>query len=52
MASAADVSVDVDTGEVRVLKLLNVHDSGKVINPVMAKGQLLGGSVQALGFVY
>jgi CO/xanthine dehydrogenase Mo-binding subunit len=41
----------VDTGEVRVLKLVNVHDSGKVINPVMAKGQQLGGSVQALGFV-
>jgi CO/xanthine dehydrogenase Mo-binding subunit len=51
MASAADVSVDVDTGEIRVLKLVNVHDSGKVINPVMAKGQQLGGSVQALGLV-
>ncbi len=51
MASAADVSVDMETGSVQVLKLLNLHDSGKVINPVMAMGQQYGGSIQALGFV-
>lgn len=51
MASAADVSVDLETGSVKVLKLLNVHDSGKVINPVLARGQQLGGSLQALGFI-
>lgn len=50
MASAADVEVDVTTGEATVLKLTNIHDSGKVINPIMAKGQLYGGSLQALGF--
>jgi len=51
MVSGADVSVDLNTGEIRILKLVNVHDTGKVINPVMAKGQQLGGSVQAIGYV-
>ncbi len=50
MASAADVEVDLITGEIKVLKLVNVHDSGKVINPDLAKGQLYGGSIQALGY--
>ena len=50
MVSAADVEVDLITGEIKVLKLVNVHDSGKVINPVLAKGQLYGGSLQALGY--
>ena len=39
MASSADVSVDMLTGQIKILKLVNVHDSGKVINPVMAKEQ-------------
>ena len=50
MVSAVDVSVDKTTGEVRILKLLNVHDTGKVINPVLARGQQYGGSLQALGY--
>jgi len=50
MASAADVEVDLITGDLKVLKVVNVHDSGKVINPVLAKGQLYGGSLQALGY--
>lgn len=50
MASAADVEVDLITGEIKILKLINVHDSGKVINPDMANGQLYGGSIQALGY--
>jgi len=50
MASAADVVVDLVTGEITILKLVNIHDSGKVINPILAKGQLYGGSLQALGY--
>jgi len=51
MVSGADVSVDLKTGRVRILKLVNVHDTGKVMNPVMARGQQLGGSIQAVGYV-
>jgi CO/xanthine dehydrogenase Mo-binding subunit len=50
MASASDVEVDLVTGDINILKLVNVHDAGKVINPVLARGQLFGGSMQALGY--
>jgi len=50
IGTAAEVEVDVTNGHVRILKLVNVHDTGKVINPKMAKGQLFGGAVQALGY--
>lgn len=50
MAAAADVEVDIATGEVKILKLVNVLDMGKILNPVMAFGQLYGGATQALGY--
>jgi CO/xanthine dehydrogenase Mo-binding subunit len=50
MATAGDVEVDLTTGQIKVLKIVNVHDTGKVINPSMAKGQLYGGTMQALGY--
>lgn len=50
MAAAADVAVDIATGEIEILKLVNVLDMGRVLNPVMAFGQLYGGAIQALGY--
>lgn len=50
MGAAADVEVDVETGEVRLLKLVNLLDVGKVINPVLTAGQQYGAVVQALGY--
>ncbi len=50
MAAAADVAVDVATGEIEIINLVNVLDMGKVLNPVMAFGQLYGGATQALGY--
>jgi CO/xanthine dehydrogenase Mo-binding subunit len=47
----ADVEVDLETGEVEVLKLITAHDIGKAINPQMVEGQLVGGEVQGLGYV-
>ncbi len=47
--SLAEVEVDTDTGEVTVLKMINVFDAGKVINPLLAKGQVDGGVVMGLG---
>ncbi len=46
---AAIVEVDVDTGEVRVLRYAVAHDCGTVINPVVVDGQCLGGVAQGLG---
>jgi carbon-monoxide dehydrogenase large subunit len=47
--SAAEVEVDPDTGHVKILKYTIVHDSGKIINPLLAEGQLHGGIAQGLG---
>jgi aerobic carbon-monoxide dehydrogenase large subunit len=46
---AAAVEVDVETGEVHLLKYVVVHDCGRVINPVLADGQICGGVAQGIG---
>lgn len=45
----ARMAVDVDTGEPRIERLVWVDDAGHIINPVLARGQLLGGAAQGLG---
>ncbi len=46
----ADVEVDLDTGEVRVTDLVTAVDLGRAIHPVMAEGQIEGGTLQAVGY--
>jgi len=48
-AFAIDVSVDTDTGEVRIEDVLQVADVGTIINPVAHEGQLRGGFGFGLG---
>lgn len=50
MTVIADVEVDIETGETKVLQLVCVHDTGKAINPVSVRGQLLGSALQAMGW--
>jgi CO/xanthine dehydrogenase Mo-binding subunit len=47
---AAEVSVDLETGEVQVLKLISCLDVGKAINPQSVEGQLEGGAIYGLGY--
>ncbi len=49
-AQGAEVEVDTETGVVRVLKAISAVDAGRVINPIMAEGQIEGGATQALGY--
>jgi xanthine dehydrogenase YagR molybdenum-binding subunit len=49
-AQFAEVEVDVETGRVRVLRIVAAHDSGRIINPRLAESQLEGGILQGLGF--
>jgi len=49
-ACGADVEVDTITGNVRILKLVSIHDVGKIINEEEVKGQILGGISMALGY--
>jgi CO/xanthine dehydrogenase Mo-binding subunit len=46
----AEVEVDLDTFEVKVVDFWMAADVGKAINPVMCKGQLEGGTLQAIGW--
>ena len=48
-ACFAEVEVDIETGEVKVLELVLAHDIGRAINPKAVEGQLEGGAQQALG---
>jgi CO/xanthine dehydrogenase Mo-binding subunit/CO/xanthine dehydrogenase FAD-binding subunit len=48
-AHAVEVEVDRDTGEVRILDYVAVHDAGQVLNPAQAEGQVVGGVVMGLG---
>lgn len=49
-AQGAEVEVDTETGVVRVLKAISAVDAGRIINPIMAEGQIEGGATQALGY--
>jgi xanthine dehydrogenase YagR molybdenum-binding subunit len=48
-AHFVQVEVNVETGQVRVLKLVAAHDVGRVINPMTAANQVYGGVTQGLG---
>jgi putative selenate reductase molybdopterin-binding subunit len=49
-AQFAEVTVDTQTGQVRVDKLVMAVDSGVIVNPLTASGQIEGGMTQALGY--
>ncbi|MET7748999.1 xanthine dehydrogenase family protein molybdopterin-binding subunit [Micromonospora sp. NPDC005367] len=47
-AQFAEVRVDVDTGEVRVNRMLGVFAAGRVVNPTTARSQLIGGMTMGI----
>jgi len=49
-ASFAEVEVDMETGQVSVLKLVAAHDCGKVIHRPGAEAQVHGGSIMGFGY--
>jgi len=48
-ACVADVEVDDETGEVQVLRMVQVYDVGRAINPALVEGQIHGGAMMGLG---
>lgn len=44
------IEVDEDTGKIDVLKVVAVHDAGRILNPVGAEGQIEGGVVMSLSY--
>ncbi|KPL83301.1 xanthine dehydrogenase [Thermanaerothrix daxensis] len=49
-AQFAEVTVDIETGAVTVDRLVMAVDSGVIVNPITASGQIEGGMTQALGY--
>lgn len=49
-AQFAEVEVDIETGHIRVLRIVAAQDSGRIINPRLAESQLEGGILQGVGF--
>ena len=48
--AVARVDVDLDTGEVSVRDVVSADDAGRIIHPVLAEGQVEGGTLQAVGY--
>lgn len=49
-AQFAEVTVDIETGQVTVDRLVMAVDGGVIVNPITAAGQVEGGMMQALGY--
>ncbi|MCL1855009.1 MAG: xanthine dehydrogenase molybdenum-binding subunit XdhA [Clostridia bacterium] len=49
-ACFAEIEVDIPLGKIHVLDVINVHDSGVLINPKLAEAQVHGGMSMGLGY--
>lgn len=47
-----EVEVDLDTAETRLRSCYTAHDIGRPINPILAQGQVEGGTLQGLGYAF
>jgi carbon-monoxide dehydrogenase large subunit len=45
----SEVEIDPQTGQVQVVRYASVNDVGRVVNPMIVRGQLDGGAVQGIG---
>nr|WP_275129218.1 molybdopterin cofactor-binding domain-containing protein [Steroidobacter cummioxidans] len=45
----AEVGVDIDTGEIRVRRMLGLFGSGRILNAKTARSQLIGGMIMGIG---
>ncbi len=44
-----DIDIDIELCKVTIKQIINVHDSGKIINPLTARGQVHGGMSMSIG---
>jgi len=49
-AQIAEVEVDTETGEVEIVKITAVRESGRALNPLLAEGQVEGGVAMGVGY--
>jgi len=51
VAQAVEVEVDLETGFIKILRVVSADDVGRAINPALVQGQIEGAVVQAEGYV-
>jgi xanthine dehydrogenase YagR molybdenum-binding subunit len=49
-AQCVEVEVDIETGEVTILRLVASHDCGRIVNPTMVDSQVIGAVTQGIGY--
>ena len=49
-ATGAEVEIDIETGKLKITKLINLGDVGVAINPKLVRAQLSGAAIMQLGF--
>ncbi len=49
-AQCVEVEVDVETGELTLLRIVAAHDCGRIVNPTTVDSQVVGGITQGIGF--
>lgn len=49
-AQCIEVEVDIETGELTVLRVSTSHDIGRIVNPALVDSQIYGGITQGIGF--
>ncbi|MEG1366143.1 MAG: molybdopterin cofactor-binding domain-containing protein, partial [Oscillospiraceae bacterium] len=49
-ATFADIEVDIPLGKIKINDIINIHDSGVLINPKLAEAQVHGGMSMGLGY--
>lgn len=50
VAQAVEVEVDLETGHIRLLRVVSANDVGRAVNPQLIQGQIEGAVVQAQGY--
>ena len=49
-AQCVELEVDIETGEVTLLRVVTSHDCGRIVNPTLVDSQVIGGVTQGIGF--
>lgn len=49
IAAFSEVAVDKETGQIDMLRYVSVHDSGQIVNPAAAEGQVVGSAIMGIG---
>jgi xanthine dehydrogenase YagR molybdenum-binding subunit len=49
-AQIAEVEIDIESGDVQVMRIVTAHDVGRIVNPRVIDSQVIGGITQGIGF--